>query len=525
MMRKIGITKILLMVFAILAAAIPTVAATSLEEEVELGRKLDVEILKEYPQVTDDAALKEINEYGQELMKGESIRRPEIKYHFRILKQDEFNAFSTPGGYVYFSSRLWYILRPDERKGVIAHEIVHSDRRHALDAMSKAQRRSLWLGAILTVLGASQTVGDVTGILHNLYTLKYSRGDERQADEIGTQLLLEAGYNPVGVLLSMRKINRFQEESGGETPKIFSSHPPTPERLEYLTALLNKMDISIPPEDIKDIPNPNKIGGVTKIAGNSVEFTSSEKLQAGDIVWLMGQGWDFRYENHIDVPVARGIVTKTSGGYFARITPISDAKSDQIGLGTGVYVLPAPEPVSNVAARVESAGKIVSKSSLTKFDRFLAVQQVWEDEDDKVVNDNIGYAIITNPQSATGYLAVNRPRYKYAPVAAGSALVKLSDPDKERWVGPIISVGRGGQTIEVLPSRSLDPKKTYEVAYPAWSLKDKYEKRIIGSAKLSSTKDKIVMKMLSYRPGYSMADIQTGFDVYEELPPKSDDKK
>ncbi|MCE5323087.1 M48 family metalloprotease [bacterium] len=490
------------------------VSATTLEEEIDLGKKLDVEILREYEQVKDEASIKEIDEYGQQLVKGSSINRPEIKYTFRILKQDDLNAFSTPGGYVYFSSHLWDVLRPNERKGVIAHEIVHIDRRHAIDAASKANRQSMWIGAILTVLGANRSVGDLIGMAHNFAVLNYSRGDEKQADEVGVQLLHEAGYNPAGLLLAMRKINRFQIEAGGEGPKYLSNHPLTKERLAYLTADLEKMGVPVPAEDVNEIPNPNTIGSVTSVSGMTVQFSSSKKLRPGDIVWLMGQGWDYRYENHIAVPVARGSVTDAGSSYSAQIALMSGVKADKIAVGTDVCALPAPEAASGIATMEN--GKVISKSQMKKFDRLVALQQVWNDTSDKVVNDNAGYVIITDPKNPTGYVAATRSEYSYAPVERGSVLVKLNDPDEKRWAGTIISIGRGGQTIEVLPDKGLNTDTTYEVTYPAWNSKAKYDDRVIGTAKLSSASGKIVMKMRMFMPGRSMADIQNGFDVYEE---------
>ncbi|MEN6356855.1 MAG: M48 family metalloprotease [Armatimonadota bacterium] len=491
-------------------------ATTTLQDEIDLGKKLDVEILKEYEQVKDEAALKEINEYGQQLVKGSSINRPQIKYHFRILKQDDLNAFSTPGGYVYFASHLWDVLRPDERKGVLAHEIVHIDRRHAIDAASKANRQSWYLGAFLTVIGANRSVSDFVNMWHSFAVLNYSRGDEKQADEIGVQLLHEAGYNPAGLLLSMRKINRFQTEAGGEGSVYFSNHPLTKDRLAYLTADLEKMGVPVPPEDVKEIPNPNKIGTVAYVSDMNVRFGSSKKLQTGDIVWLMGQGWDYRYENHIAVPVARGVVTSAGSAYSAQIALMSGVKADKITVGTDVCALPAPEAAGGIASLEK--GKVISKSQIEKFDRFIALQQVWNNESDKLVNDNAGYVVITDPKSPTGYVAATRSEYSYAPVATGSVLVKLNDPDEKRWAGIIISMGRSGQTIEVLPDRALDSKKTYEVTTPAWNSKVKYEDRIIGTAILAASKGKIVMKMSMFLPGKSMTDIQNGFDVYEEKP-------
>ncbi len=352
-------------------------------------------------------------------------------------------------------------------------------------------------------------------MLHSLYTLKYSRGDERQADELGTQLLREAGYDPAGLLMALRKIGRFQDTSGGEPPKIFSNHPPTQERLDYLETDLQKMGVQIPSDDIKTIPNTNKIGSITSLSGTTAQFNSSKTLHPGDLVWLMGQGWDYRYENKIEVPMARGIVSAAGSTYQSNFALVPGAKSEDIKIGSGVYSLPGVNP-PQAYAEVQS-GKIVSKDKLDKFDRLMAVDQVWDNESNKVINGSVGYVVITD---TTGrFMTASRPEYSYAPVGQGSVLVKLNDTDAKRWVGPIISIGKRGQTIEVLPNRQLQEKKTYEVAAPAWNAKDKYENRVIGTAKVSSTTGKIVLKMLTYRPGKSISDIANGFDVYEESRP------
>ncbi len=90
------------LVFACALGAAPRAAvAFSVQEEIDLGKKIDAEIMKENRLDPDGQAQKEINEYGQKLAK--YVSRPQIPYHFKILKDEEFNAFSVPGGYVYFT--------------------------------------------------------------------------------------------------------------------------------------------------------------------------------------------------------------------------------------------------------------------------------------------------------------------------------------------------------------------------------------------------------------------------------------
>lgn len=511
----------LLLTLLLLGAAAASYAVT-LQEEIDLGRKIDVEILKQMPLSSDDEAQKQINEYGQKLVK--NVQRPDIKYHFKVLKDDDLNAFSIPGGYIYFSQRLWDVLNKDEQIGVLGHEIVHVDRRHALDAISKQQRRQIWLAVLLGAVGANQNIGQIAGLAESLYTLKYSRGDERQADEFGVDLVAKAGYNPAGLLLAMRKIKRFEDERGGAPPKIFSSHPPTKERLNYLAELLRKRGIAVPGEQVKDVANPYKIGTVTDIKGDTAFFTSSKPLQVGDVVWLMGNGWDYNYENKTSVPIARAIIKSAGATYSAGVRQMPTAKKGEIAKGIGVYDPPKPqlpagigrlEPVGGKAGLL---GKLAVDKQLSKFDRLLAVQTVWDKKLANLAAGNVGYLVIREPASPTGYVAAGRKEHSYSPMSDGAVLVELTDPHQARWIGPIISLGRSGETIEVMPIRPVANDKVYEVAAPAWG-EDGYEKRVVGKARLSSTSGKIVLRMSGYLNGWSMDDIQNGFDVYEEAPP------
>jgi Zn-dependent protease with chaperone function len=513
-----------------LAFSVVSAYAVTLQEEIDLGRKIDEQILKENPQITDDRALKEINEIGQRLVK--YVLRPEIKYHFRILRMDDLNAFAVPGGYIYFSERLWNVLRHDERVGVLAHEIVHVDRRHTIDAILKAQRRQVIISVLLAVLNANETWANIADLAHQLYTLKYSRGDERQADEVGVELCQKAGFNPAGLLLAMRKIRRFQNEQGGEPPKIFSSHPPTPEREAYLTELLHKMGVPVPPDDVKEIARPYKIADVASVSGYMVTFMSDRQLSKGSVVWLMNKGWDFHYENITAVPIARAVVVESQGNrYTAVYYPMRALGKRELNNSTGVYAPPTPEPEKGVG-RITSTnflpgdpGKLELNTPLPAFQRLLARQVVWDERFEKLIYANVGYVVLTSESGTGSYLAATRPEYSYAPISQNSVLVKVSDPDQKRWYGPIASIGRSGQTIELVTARTRQElardqasDKVFDVVVPPWDLNTSYENRLVGKAVLRSIDGKIVLQMKSYKPGWSIREIAVGFDIYESKP-------
>lgn len=499
--------------------AAPRVVAVTLEEEINLGKKIDAQIMKDNKLYSDDKARNEMDEYGQKLAKFAS--RPQITYHFKILEDDQFNAFSVPGGYVYFTDKLWRVLRKDERIGVIAHEITHIDHRHAIDALLKRQRRQIWLSVLLVATKAGNFAGNIAGLAEQVYTLKYSRGDEEQADNGAVELCQKAGYNPAGILQAMYKISRFEAESGGAPPKIFSDHPPTKERLQYLTRLIESRGIPLPATTIETAAGQSKIGSVLSVNGSTITFSSTKQLQPGDVVWVMRDGWDFYYEKHAAVPFARAVVT--IGGQ----TPTGSVKlmpsTKQITLTKGMEVTSPPAPPAadrigllKAGPKHGGVGQLSLDSGAQAYDRLLAVLPVWNKDNTQLVNDNVGYLVVTDPSIATGYVGRQNPKFAYASMETDSALVRLDDPDRMRWIGPVISLGRGGGTIEVATSHSLDTSKTYEVAYPAWSSVDSYAKRVVARAKFESAAPKIVLRVSEYTPGWSMADLQNGFDVYEQ---------
>jgi predicted Zn-dependent protease len=64
--------------------------------------------------------------------------------------------------------------------------------------------------------------------------LKFTRDEERQADFLGLQYMYKAGYDPNAFVSFFEKVEAIEKKQPGTIPKIFSDHPPTPDRVESI---------------------------------------------------------------------------------------------------------------------------------------------------------------------------------------------------------------------------------------------------------------------------------------------------
>ena len=152
----------------------------------------------------------------------------------------------------------------------------------------------------------------------------------------------------------------------------------------------------------------------------------------------------------------------------------------------------------------------------------MAGQVVWNKDNTQLIYDNASYVVVTDPSSPTGYVAAVRPKYSYAPIGPGVELQRANDADAKRWAGFVVSIGRGGDTLELLPvasaqqlSHYLSAGQEFDVCYPPWDPKDPYKNRVVGKAALTSVDKKIVLQITHYSPGWDIDGIEVGFDIYE----------
>jgi predicted Zn-dependent protease len=210
----------------------------SVEEEIEIGREANAQVRKELPEVRDAQAAQYIRAIGQRLAR--QATGPEYPYSFSMADYREINAFALPGGPVWIHRGVLHTATNESQvAGVLAHEVAHIAQRHAAGQLTKNMMANLGLGLLGAVLGnggGATAAQMAAGFLTNGIFLKFSRDDEREADQVGLQLLRRAGWDGRGMVELFEILQREAKRNPGSVELFFSSHPSPQDRISRLRA-------------------------------------------------------------------------------------------------------------------------------------------------------------------------------------------------------------------------------------------------------------------------------------------------
>lgn len=215
----------------------------STAKEVKLGRSIAQKIEKRFELSRDVQLQERLEEIGQKLVLVSD--RKDIIYCFRVLENEEVNAFALPGGYVYANTGLIEETKSDdELAGVLAHEIGHIVARHSVKRLQTA------LGYNLISMLALAVTRDArfkrgADLAFAQIMLGYSREDEFLADELAVKYMREAGYQPEAVISFLEKLRQLEKERPLRPllPNWVRSHPYLPERIAAAKqSVYGKMD-------------------------------------------------------------------------------------------------------------------------------------------------------------------------------------------------------------------------------------------------------------------------------------------
>ena len=206
----------------------------------------------------------------------------------RVYVQDipYFNAFMAPNGMmVVWTGLLLRVGNEAQLAAVIGHEAGHYIRRHSLKAWLDAKARTD-LMAILSIglaVGGVPGGGDIFNISQLLQAgimAKHSRDNEREADEIGLDSLIKAGYDPDEAPKVWENIIKEMELGENKNPPaFFASHPNPKERIKNLKEQTKKYsDIkrNHNKENLKNIISPHTKNWIKNEirTNNKIEQTS-----------------------------------------------------------------------------------------------------------------------------------------------------------------------------------------------------------------------------------------------------------
>lgn len=205
----------------------------SLEREVALGSRLAQMVEESAKLIEDPVIIEYVDGIAQNLVRHSDARVP---FTIKVIDSSQLNAFALPGGFFYINSGLILAAGEEaELAGVMAHEIAHVTARHGTKNATKGQiAQWAMIPAIILLPGGWAGYGIYQAINFGLPIafLKFSRDAEREADFLGIQYMYAAGYDPTSFISFFEKIREIERKRPGSVPKVFSSHPPTKERVE-----------------------------------------------------------------------------------------------------------------------------------------------------------------------------------------------------------------------------------------------------------------------------------------------------
>lgn len=216
--------------------------ALSLEEESEAGEKFRQAVRQQLTMFDDEFCDAYINELGQYLT-GFLDTKP-FPFHFYIVEENDLNAFAGPGGHVFFFTGLIRgMAEVDELAAVMAHEIAHVSARHISERIE--QNKLITLATLAGILAGVLIGGEAAGAITAgsmaagvQKQLSYSRDDERQADQLGFKYMDRAGFDPAGMVVTLKRLERASWAGADAIPPYLLTHPGGPERVSTTETML-----------------------------------------------------------------------------------------------------------------------------------------------------------------------------------------------------------------------------------------------------------------------------------------------
>ena len=241
--------------------ATPTEIKQGNEAAAEFEKNKNVKLLDPKSSPAAKLVIDKLNTMAKKL--GAASNRPDVPYVVKVVEDKDINAFTLPGGRIYmYRGLLDMAASDDEIAGVLAHEIGHNTRLHALRG-AKLNKKFGWVN-LLALAGMMAGAGSSNGrspsnganiAQFSQYLLVgimngYGVGFEKEADETAIPMLVKAGYNPSAMVTFMERLELQQQRMPQVNLGIFQTHPPSDARAQAARAEIEAAGIEFAPREV-----------------------------------------------------------------------------------------------------------------------------------------------------------------------------------------------------------------------------------------------------------------------------------
>lgn len=239
------------------SAALPSLGDNSelpAAAERRLGDRIAASIYRDPDYIDDPVLVDYVQTIWQPLMAAARARgelNAELDERFAwelfLIRDRSINAFALPGGYLgAHLGLISTVTSRDELAAVLAHELSHVTQRHISRLYSQQARTTPWMiGAmILGALAASKSPQAASAAMASGQALaiqsqlNFSRDMEREADRVGINVMLDAGFDAKGAASMFEKLQQASRLNDNGSFPYLRSHPLNSQRIGEVQARL-----------------------------------------------------------------------------------------------------------------------------------------------------------------------------------------------------------------------------------------------------------------------------------------------
>jgi beta-barrel assembly-enhancing protease len=210
------------------------------DEEIQIDKQNSpYQFSADYGTVQDKRLNDYIDRTGKKI--AAQTHRKHMPYNFHVVNAIYVNAYAFPGGTIACTRGILLSLENEaELSALLGHELGHVNARHTAEQMSKGMLTQAVVGGLAVAAGTQGAVyGNMASQLGQLgagaLLASYSRDNERQADALGMEYMVRAGYSTQGMVGLMDVLRSMGKHQPSAIELMFSTHPMSDER--YRTAV------------------------------------------------------------------------------------------------------------------------------------------------------------------------------------------------------------------------------------------------------------------------------------------------
>ncbi len=251
------------------------------DTEIQIDRQYaPIQISSDYG-VTQDRQLNNyVSQVGTKMVA--KTHRTHMPYTFQVVNATYVNAYAFPGGTIATTRGIMLSLENEaELAALLGHELGHVNARHSAEQMSKGMLTQAVVGGVSALAGTqSEALGDLANQLGQVgagaLLASYSRDNEREADALGMQYMVDAGYGSEGFVGLMQMLNSMSKHKSTTVDLLFATHPMSQERYNTAVQMANSQYASA-----KNRPLYRE-RYMDHTAGLRAKKTAIEEIQKGD---------------------------------------------------------------------------------------------------------------------------------------------------------------------------------------------------------------------------------------------------